>query len=107
LTHRPTAGRKAIIREIEAESGYSMERDNPFLVLEQMDTRVMIAHDRDDALIPYADARSIADRHNHVLLLATQGLGHRNIIADRSTVGSITRYLTQADAGIDRSQMRA
>ena len=97
----------SIIREIETEYGYSIERDNPFILMEQMDTRVMIAHDRDDALIPFADARILADRHSHILLHATHGLGHKNIIKDKSTVETVIQYLTQAASGIERRQIRA
>jgi len=97
----------SIIGEIETEYGYSIERDNPFTLLEQMDTRVMIAHDQDDALIPYTDARTIADRHSNILLHTTQELGHKNIIKDKNTVDSVIQYLTQPVSGIDRRQMTA
>ncbi len=98
---------ESIIEEIEIQYGYSIEQDNPFFLLEKMDTRVMIAHDREDALIPFADARTIADRHSNILLHATIGLGHKNIINDKRTVDSVTRYLTQPVSGFDRRRIRA
>ena len=98
---------KSIIGEIETKYGYSIERDNPFLLLDQMDTRVMIAHDREDALIPFADAMALAERHSHILLHVTQGLGHKNIINDKSTVEMVNQYLSQTVCGIDRRQITA
>ena len=103
----PTDLYKSLIGEIERKYGYSIERDNPFVLLEQMDTHLMIAHDREDALIPFADARAISDRHSNILLHATQGLGHKNIIKDKRTLDLVIRYLTQPVSGTDRRRIRA
>jgi hypothetical protein len=97
----------SIIKEIEKEYGYSIERDNPFLLLKQMDNRVMIAHDQADALIPFADAKVLADGYSHILLYATQGLGHKSILNDPCTVDRVIQYLTQPVAGIDRKRIPA
>lgn len=97
----------SIIGEIEAQYGYSIERDNPFNLLEQLDAEVMIAHDREDELIPFTDARTIARRHSHILLHPTQGLGHKNIIKDKNIANAVLQYLTQPAAGDGLRQITA
>ena len=98
---------QSIIREMEKEYGYSLEKDNPFDLLEQIKTRVMIAHDHDDALIPFADARMIAQRHEHIVLHATRGQGHKNIIGDIRAQDVMLNYLSHPVPRIERQLKRA
>ncbi len=97
----------SIIRELESKYGYSIERDNPFLLLEQADIRVMIAHDQSDALIPFADAKILADRYRNIGLYATQGLGHQSILSDPHTIKRVIHQLTQPVSGPERRRISA
>lgn len=85
---------KAIITEIEDEYGYSLEQDNPYLLLEQLNAELMIAHDHQDRVVPFTDATTIASQHSNIFLHATRGLGHKHIIKDKSTVDAVLQYLT-------------
>ena len=86
----------SIVAEIEEEYGYSMEHDNPFFLLEHLDSEVMIAHDRQDTVVPFKDASKIASQHSNIFLHATKGLGHKHIIKDKSTIGAVLQYLNDS-----------
>ncbi len=87
---------KTIVAEIEEEYGYSMEHDNPYFLLERLDSKVMIAHDRQDRVVPFQDTSKIASQHSNIFLHATKGLGHKHIIKDKSTVDVVLQYLTDS-----------
>ena len=103
----PTRLYRSIIGAMEIDYGYSLEKDNPFDLLEQLGTKVMIAHDHDDALIPFADARMIAQRHDHIMLHATRGQGHKNIIGDIRTQAAVLDYLSHSVPSRERRQKTA
>jgi hypothetical protein len=83
-----------IIGELEQEFDYSIERDNPYNLLEHLKSEVMIVHDRGDSMVPFGDAFTLASRHNNILLHPTKGLGHKHILKDRQTVDTVVQYLT-------------
>ena len=87
---------KCIITEIEDEYGYSIEQDNPYVLLEQLDIEVMIAHDRQDRAVPFKDASKIASQHSNIFLHATKGLGHKHIIKDKCTIDVVLQYMTDS-----------
>ena len=53
---------KSIVAEIEEEYGYTLDQDNPYFLLEHLNSKVMIAHDRQDSVVPFSDARKIASQ---------------------------------------------
>jgi len=87
---------RSIMAEPEAQYRYSLERVNPFTLLEKFNARVLIVHDLDDSLNPFADARSIAQRNSAIVLHATRGLGHKAIIGDIGTCDAVVHYLSDA-----------
>lgn len=84
----------SIIAELEQEYGYSIERDNPYNLLEHLDSEVMIAHDRGDRMVSFTDASTIAGRNSNITFHATKGLGHKHILKDKHTVDAVLQYLT-------------
>lgn len=103
----PTRLYQSIISDIETQYGYSIEHDNPFTLLQQMDAKIMIAHDRKDELIPFTDTRVIAGQRSTILLHETTGLGHKNIIQDNRTADAVRTYLTRPAANDGQRQATA
>jgi len=87
---------KSIIAEIEEEYGYNLTQDNPYTLLEHLDSEVMIAHDQGDRMVPFKDANNIANQHSNISLHATKGLGHKHIIKDKRTVDVVLQHLTHS-----------
>lgn len=86
----------SIIAELESEFGYSIEDDNPYRLLENLDSEVMIFHDHGDRLVPFADASALAGKNNKVNFHPTNGLGHKRILRDKNTVETVSQYLTSS-----------
>jgi pimeloyl-ACP methyl ester carboxylesterase len=104
----PTHLHQSMIGELETTYGYSLETDNPFnLLKKQSDAQVLVIHDRDDALIPFGDARMLAHRHSSVRLYATRGLGHKRIIADSCSIQAALAHLGASPMPRERRQRRA
>lgn len=58
---------------------------------------VLVVHDRDDLLVPFADGEAIAHHWPGAELLATTGLGHWRILTDRTVVARVVDFLTAED----------
>jgi pimeloyl-ACP methyl ester carboxylesterase len=56
----------------------------------------LVIHDRDDADVPAAEGRSLADHWPQARLMETQGLGHRLILRDREVIAAALRALGEA-----------
>ncbi len=82
-----------LMKELENQYGYNMQRDNPRNLLERMKPRILIVHDKDDLKVPYVESQEVSSRHENVSLHTTEGLGHKNILTDESVVDLAVDYL--------------
>jgi pimeloyl-ACP methyl ester carboxylesterase len=53
----------------------------------------LVAHDRGDREIPFADAETMAAAGPHVTLLATEGLGHRRILQSAAVAKAVAEHM--------------
>lgn len=53
----------------------------------------LLVHDRDDAVIPYSDAEILAAAWPALKVMATHGLGHRDILADAAVVRAVADFI--------------
>ena len=53
----------------------------------------MIVHDREDKEVTFASAEEMKRSWPHVKLLATEGLGHRRILKDRSVTEQVAQFI--------------
>lgn len=56
----------------------------------------LIAHDRADPMVPFADGQRIADAWPGAELIETEGLGHARILRDPGVVAAAVRFLGSA-----------
>jgi pimeloyl-ACP methyl ester carboxylesterase len=84
----------SLIREYEDQFGYNMHDDNPSNLLSEVKSRILIVHDRNDPTIPYFDSKELSDEFQNITLHTTEHLGHKKILADRSTIDFIVNYFT-------------
>ena len=54
----------------------------------------LLVHDRGDAVIPYSEAEILAAAWPALKMISTDGLGHRDILADAAVVRSIAAFIT-------------
>ena len=81
-----------LIKEYEDEFGYDMQRDNPSNLLSEIESKILIVHDRNDPTIPYVDSEELSDKSQNIQLLTTEGLGHKKILTDRSVIDAVMKY---------------
>ena len=94
----------SIVAELEREFGYNMEDDNPYRLLENLDSEIMIVHDHSDKMVPYRDASTIAGKNSRISFYSTKGLGHKRILRDRMSVEAVFQFLTNITPEIDVRQ---
>lgn len=54
----------------------------------------LLVHDREDAVIPYADAEALASVWPQLQVMTTQGLGHRDILSHAAVIQRIVNFAT-------------
>ena len=58
------------------------------------DIPALLVHDRGDAVIPYREAEILAAAWPALKAISTDGLGHRDILADAVVVNTIVNFIT-------------
>ncbi|HEY0887351.1 MAG TPA: alpha/beta fold hydrolase [Ramlibacter sp.] len=86
------ATRSALQARIEAREGIVMPQLEPPAVGPRIDIPTLVVHDRGDRVNRFADGVAFAHAIRGARLLATQGLGHRKILADPGVVGQVAVF---------------
>ena len=60
------------------------------------DIPALLVHDRQDAVIPYADAEALAGLWPELEVMTTEGLGHRDILSHRAVLQKVTAFIAAA-----------
>ena len=55
----------------------------------------LLVHDRGDAVIPYSDAEDLAAAWPLLRVMTTEGLGHRDVLADAAVVRTIADFVAE------------
>jgi len=87
---------RSIIAEMEDAFGYTLEEDNPHLLVKDIKSELLIVHDREDRTAPYEDSEEVAKKCSNVTLHTTEGLGHRRILADPSVIELAVSYFDRS-----------
>ena len=95
---------QTIIAELEAYYGYNLYEDNPYTLLKKISSKILIVHDKDDLTTPYMDSKVIAEKLNHVYLLTTEGLGHKNILKDKTVISTIQKFIFDQEINVSDRQ---
>ena len=85
-----------LIQEYERQFGYDMRRDNPAHLFKEIDSRILIVHDKQDPTIPYTDSKELSNEFENIVLHTTEGLGHKRILTDESVVDAIVNYFSKS-----------
>lgn len=66
-------------------------------MLKSMSSPVLVVHDRDDKVIPFAHALQLRDSSGGTSeVLATSGLGHRRLLSDRNVVRKVVEFVERS-----------
>lgn len=92
-------GRDGFLVRMEARTGFRLDETEPRQLMPQLAVPVLIAHDRNDTVIPYAESRELARHAGQARTLDTEGLGHGRILSDAATIRRIVDFLTATETG--------
>lgn len=82
----PRAVYTGLISELETRFGYSLEKDDPQRLLNDLGGLFLIVHDERDRTTPFSDSVRQANIHPHITLFRTKGLGHWQVLMDDAVV---------------------
>lgn len=86
--------RAALQARIEAREGIVMAQLEPAAVGPRIRVPTLVVHDRADRVNRFADGLAFAHAIRGARLVATEGLGHRKILADPVVVGQVALFAT-------------
>lgn len=84
--------RRRFFATMESRTGLAPEALDIDRLAPRLDRPLLVVHDRDDAVIPFADALRIA-RATRAELHETRGLGHRDVLRDDQVLDRIVGFL--------------
>jgi len=85
---------KGLIGSFEERFGYDLAHDNPSILLGRLSAPVLIVHDTDDRAVPFRDSQEISQKHKHIALYPTRGLGHLRVLSDLAVIHTSLQYLS-------------
>ena len=87
------ATRAAMQRRIEAREGILMPQFEPAAVGPRISLPTLVVHDRQDSINRFADGVAYTEAIAGARLVATEGLGHRNILKDEEVLREVAAFL--------------
>lgn len=84
-------------RRIEAQEAAHMDAFASQRLAPSVRTPMLIVHDELDAVNPFESANRWVVRSTNATLRATKGLGHRNVLRDKTVVGAIASFIGAAN----------
>ena len=96
---------RGIIADLERQYGYDLNRENPYDLVPKIRSPLLIVHDRDDRVTPFAESERLSGKLEHVTLHITEGLGHKGILKDRQVTDVITDHICR-EASLAHSRRR-
>jgi len=90
----PPKAEKAFVDRVEKLTGRSWDETRGDVVAPKVHQPCLVVHDRQDKEIPFSDAENLIKVLPQGELYATEGLGHRRILHDRTTASYIANWIT-------------
>lgn len=85
--------RAAMQRRIEAREAITMSQFEPDAVAPRINCPTLVVHDRSDRINPFADGEAYAHAIQNARFIATDGLGHRRLLADERVIQFVTDFV--------------
>lgn len=87
--------RDEIIGGIESGYGFPREAYSAVSAARAVNERLLIIHDRDDPVVPFADAVKVHEACPSARLVVTEGARHREILANRTMLRAVREFLEE------------
>lgn len=86
------ATRTAMQRRLEAQEGVLMQHFEPHQVAARIRVPTLVVHDRGDRINAFANGQAYAHAIQGAQLIATEGLGHRRLLADPGVLARVAVF---------------
>lgn len=86
--------RQRFVDLAEAETQIKIDDVSSRFYLPKLLQKVMLVHDRLDKEIAFTESEFLARRQSSVEFLATEGLGHRRILADDEVIRQVVQFIS-------------
>jgi len=73
----------------------------------RLDAPVLVVHDRQDAVVPYAHGVAVAEASRFSRLMTTDGLGHRRLLTDPDVHEAVVNFIAAPDEHVMVERLRA
>ncbi len=97
--HLPRQALRRMRRLIEAELDTQLDSFHIHRHVTALNVPALIVHDVGDREVPWCEGERYARYWQHARLLSTNGLGHRRIVNDPSTIEAALRFLRGEEVG--------
>jgi len=92
----PATVYRSAVSDLENHFGYDLNQDNPDMLIHQIRSPMLIIHDKDDTTIPFRDSLALSATSPNVVLHATDGLGHKRILAEPGVIRATVEFFLEA-----------
>lgn len=90
----PPDVRDALIARLERRYGIPMRDLDARIDASRLRAPLLVVHDGDDPVVPFAEGASIAGAARDAEIVETAGLGHRRILRSPRVVDAVVRFVT-------------
>jgi len=85
---------EAMIEDYERQYGYSLIEDDPIRLLRDIQSDILIVHDRKDQATPFVDVQETSAANPRIQFFPTEGLGHFRLLATERIIDKAIDFLT-------------
>lgn len=89
----PDDARRAFRASVDRHVGVPADALDATVIAERLALPGLVVHDRDDEMVPFAEGEAIAKLWRGAELVATRGLGHRQVLADDAVIARVLAFL--------------
>ena len=89
----PNAVWERVVKDIEADWHYAMTTDDPYMLMGDVRSDVLVFHDTDDNSLPFKTTEQLVAQYTNYRLVATSGLGHKNILTDATVIEQVIAHV--------------
>lgn len=103
----PPRARAALDARFDAHAGRPVGQLDVLALALPQGVSALVVHDRDDDVIPVAEAQLLEAAWPRAQFLYTAGLGHRDLLADAAVVGAVTGFILDGRDDVSASLLPA
>lgn len=89
----PASAKRAFFASVDRHVGMPAAAIDSSALGHRLDLPGLVVHDRDDDMVPFAEGESLARDWRGAEFLATEGLGHRQVLADARVIERVMAFL--------------